>query len=254
MLGQKYVVNDAGGVINMGSFLNRLAPKKYTADKDGFILLSEKNHILGTVRIKNQSMRVRAEARIIEFVGSPCPPPIVIPAPAKASGILDATKDRKTKFVVAISCYENAVAIFLPAALIDLRFSCVYVDGKFLVSRDPAGVVATKSTIERCICSYSMREWFPNMKFPLFNQYKLEVVADDNSFEIPLLVSHMAELLNPSPIIEDSQTQALEKDEELPRDKAKRYIRWLNEFSEQNDYTIKSEGNKLVLERNDRIA
>ena len=251
MIGQKYIINDIGGIATLSKFLQRVSPKKYTADKEGFILLSDKNHILGTVRIKNYSMRSRAEAKIVEFVGNT--PEIAVEP--KKSGIIEATKDTKTRFVVAISCYENAISLFLPAALTGLRFSCVYVDGKFLVSRDAAGVVATKSTIERCICTctYSMREWFPGVKFPLFNQYKLEVVADDHSFEIPLLVAHLPTPDHPERYLIPQQAQTITEDEH-PRERAKRYIRWLNEFSASNDYLIKTEDNKLVLERNDRIS
>lgn len=251
MLGQEYIVNDAGGVINMCPFLKRVGAKKYISDKNGdFLLLSDRDVLLGAVRIKNKSMRERAEAKICKFLGIG-----VRSEPQSGAGIVAATKDQHTRFVVAISCYENAITLFLPAALVGHRFACIYVDGKFLISRDPTGVIAKESTIERCTCTYSIREWFPGMTFPLFNQYKLEVTADNNSFEIPLLLSQKpGREIVPAPAQPKPPILETAKAEESPRDRAKRYIRWLNEFSASNDYVIKSEDNKLVLERNDRIA
>lgn len=38
-----------------------------------------------------------------------------------------------------------------------------------------------------------------------------------------------------------------------PRDRAKKYIAWLNRFCEVHDYQIITEDNRLVLERSDRI-
>lgn len=281
-----YEIYDFGGVMNLKQVvLHRMKPERYVSHKWGFRFFPK-----GDILIKNKTMYERAEREIRKYLDLPEKEITTKPEAQKKESSIGATmadfmkpevkKQLETgkkimQFEVAVSRYSSGgLAIFLPALFSGERFSAIYSDGTLLVTRDDEdGLLMTElSTEERCVATFAIGKWFPELKnLPAFNSYKQRVFyEEDESFEIKIFPEalevmrsrdredQMLKLAeNPKPPVivvpEPAPEQAAPVQKETKRERAKRYIAWLNEFSANNGYEIKNEGGKLVLERSDRL-
>jgi len=187
-----------------------------------------------------------------------------------------ATKTVEENIIVSVSHYSEdgqmgRIAIFMPAKFLGMRFSCVWDkdSGVFLLSRDDTyGCRLSKMETQkgdRCVTTFSVKKWFPDLKLPPFNSYRQVVLYSDDSFEIkmaemvkdeskkqPVLpLPSLMEILPPPDTVQEYTTGDPSEDH---RKTALRYVSWLNSFCKQYGYKHTVESNHLSLDRNDRIG
>lgn len=290
--GAVYDINHRGNLVNLKlEVLHRMKPHNYKRTKWGFQLypygkiLIENAAMFGPAeREIRKYLGWREPSENINPVAEKQAEQLEQEASMSKLGDFFPMDLKKETFNVALSRYEGGgIAIFMPAKFAGQRFSAIYENGVFLVMRDDDGLsMSLLDTKERCVATFSIRKWFPALlNLPEFNSYRQEVDYDGESFEIKLqdwileemksreksianvdrvLTSgpvhmpdkKMPETLPPHPPLVDKPAEPPTRTESV-RDRARRYIAWLNEFSKKNGYDIKSEGGKLFLERQDRI-
>lgn len=269
----------------------RLRPDGYKQTRKGFFLLKGEDKI-AFINIAKDNMRGRTEREIRTFLGlpdsenyvppEPKPPfnPIQLPIkadekPEQETTVNTTPAPTKQKFNVSISALlkkRSAFIIYAPAFLLGKRFSVIFVDGKLLLSQDDKGNVFSAMSIGyRVMISYSTKKWFKGTYFQDFKSMTMEAEMDEHGIEIklpdwalgdsprqqlklpePVKMPDRETVSGPAPILEGPV--APPPVYETERDKAARYLRWLNNFCQANDYTIKTDNNRLMLERQDRIA
>lgn len=267
-MAKEFYIKDLGGIINLKSYLKKTKNVNYETTSRGFSVRGEKGTENVYVIIKNESFRAQAEREIRKNCNLPelaaeipLPfNPVIIeqkqleppkPTIEQKEKEMIPSKKIEQKLTVSVTIAPTYIAFSLPTAFDKMRFSAVHIDGQFLISPDQDGVLCSKNG-ETARITFARGKWFKGLNFPQMSSAKVESRFDaDKSIVVDFDYAIPVQAVTP-PLEFTKQTNKI--DTESPRDKAKRYIDWLNDFAAKNDYSIKSENNRLRLERNDQIG
>lgn len=270
---ESYTINDAGGVVQMRNLLPRLKTTDYKRRHWGFEL-----YPCGEIVVKNGGMYARTEKEIRKYLGlnelEPGEKPLPqkqkentmnSPTVAKLADFMPMHQTpKKEQMMVFLSSHDKTLTLYMPPRMAGLRFSIIYDDDTLLVSRDEKdGVKAGLVTgADRSSMTFSKKKWLgKNSHWPRFNMLQQEIEFDGDSFEYKLTPDMLKRYEVAKP---PQQTMTLHPPAqpapmesrmvEAPRERARRYIQWLNQFCQSEGYNIVIENKALVLERSDRIA